>query len=131
MSPGCQRCSLPPPSFPLISRLAAPGAPDALKSQFVVVAYSDCYTQCSYQGGAFRTNLLENWLKATGMTDVNLKTFVAHPDYDRFWAGLNPEAQAARVHAPVALLDALQLVLVQRTADALLDFADHKLPLRR
>ena len=29
---------------------------------------------------------------ATGMSDVNLKTFREHPYYDEFWTELNPEA---------------------------------------
>jgi len=68
----------------ITQNMTAPVAPDALQAQFVVVAYSDMYSQGAYQGGAFRTGLLENWLKVTGMADVNLKTFVAHPKYDDF-----------------------------------------------
>ena len=78
----------------ITQNMAAPGAPPALAAQFVVVAFSDMYRQGAYQGGAFRTGLLENWLKATGMADVNLKTFVAHPRYDQFWEELNAEPQA-------------------------------------
>jgi putative CocE/NonD family hydrolase len=71
----------------ITQNMAAPGAPEALRAQFVVVAFSDMYSQGAYQGGAFRSGLLENWLKSTGMTDVNLKTFVAHPRYDRSGPG--------------------------------------------
>ncbi len=102
----------------ITQNMAAPGAPDGLKAQFVVVAYSDCYSQGAYQGGAFRTGLMENWLKATGMTDVNLKTFVAHPDYDRFWAGLNPEAQAGRVRAPAVFLGGWYDIFLQGTINS-------------
>lgn len=84
----------------ITQNMAAPGAPAALAAQHVVVAFSDMYRQGAYQGGAFRTGLLENWLKATGMTDVNLKTFEAHPRYDSFWEELNAETQAERVNAP-------------------------------
>src|SRR6266478_1522416 len=83
----------------ITQNMSAPGASDALQAQFVFVAYSDMYSQGAYQGGAFRTGFLENWLKATGMTDGNLKTFVAHPRYDDFWVEMNPESQAARVNA--------------------------------
>jgi predicted acyl esterase len=102
----------------ITQNMAAPGAPDGLKAQFVVVAFSDLYSQGAYQGGAFRTGLLENWLKATGMTDVNLKTFVAHPDYDGFWAGLNPEAQAARVRAPAVFLGGWYDIFLQGTINS-------------
>src|SRR5581483_2952399 len=67
----------------ITQNMAAPGAPQQLKAQFVQVAYSDMYSQGAYQGGAWR-GLVENWLKATNMVDVNLKTFVAHPKYDSF-----------------------------------------------
>lgn len=84
----------------ITQNMAAPGAPAALAAQHVVVAFSDMYRQGAYQGGAFRKGLLENWLIATGMADVNLKTFVAHPRYDEFWSELNAETQAERVNAP-------------------------------
>jgi predicted acyl esterase len=87
----------------ITQNMTAPVAPDALQAQFVVVAYSDMYSQGAYQGGAFRTGLLENWLKATGMADVNLKTFVSHSKYDDFWTEMNPETQAEHVRAPGVL----------------------------
>ena len=43
----------------ITQNMAAPGAPDELKGQFVSVAFSDYYGQAAYQGGAFRTQLLE------------------------------------------------------------------------
>ena len=53
--------------------MAAPGAPAALQAQHVLVAFSDMYRQGAYQGGAFRSGLLENWLKSTGMSDVKFE----------------------------------------------------------
>ena len=84
----------------ITQNMAAPGAPDALKAQHVSVAFSDDYSQAAYQGGAFRTQLLERWLRSTGMIEKNLETFVAHPTYDEFWKRLNTETQAAKVRAP-------------------------------
>jgi predicted acyl esterase len=109
----------------ITQNMAAPGAPDALKAQFVVVAYSNCYPQAAYQGGAWRTGLLEGWLKATGMVDVNLKTFVAHPRYDEFWAGLNPETQAERVHAPAVFLGGWYDIFLQGTINSFLSLHNH------
>jgi uncharacterized protein len=109
----------------ITQNMAAPGAPDALKAQFVVVAYSNCYAQAAYQGGAWRTGLLENWLNATEMTDVNLKTFVAHPRYDDFWAGLNPEAQAERVHAPAVFLGGWYDIFLQGTINSFVTIHNH------
>jgi predicted acyl esterase len=109
----------------ITQNMAAPGAPSALKAQFVVVAYSNCYPQSAYQGGAWRTGLLEGWLNATGMTDVNLPTFVAHPKYDEFWAGLNPEAQAARVHAPAVFLGGWYDIFTQGTINSFAALHNH------
>jgi predicted acyl esterase len=109
----------------ITQNMAAPRAPAGLKAQFVVVAYSDFYSQGAYQGGAFRTGLLENWLKATQMTDVNLKTFVGHPDYDTFWAGLNPEAQAEHVQAPAVFLGGWYDIFQQGTINSFLTIHNH------
>src|SRR5439155_17733548 len=43
----------------ITQNMAAPVAPAALKAQHVSVAFSDYYSQAAYQGGAFRTQLLE------------------------------------------------------------------------
>src|SRR5215813_13368918 len=85
---------LPDPNRPIVTRRDQPPAiasechareparvPSEYEPLLAVVALSDMYRQGAYQGGAFRTGLLENWLKATGMTDRNLPTFVAHPKY--------------------------------------------------
>ena len=45
--------------------MLAPGAPAALKAQYVQVAFDDMYSQGTYQGGAWRKSLIEWWLKAT------------------------------------------------------------------
>jgi predicted acyl esterase len=109
----------------ITQNMAAPGAPTALKAQFVIVAYSNCYEQAAYQGGAWRTGLLENWLNATQMTDVNLKTFVAHPKYDDFWAGLNPESQAGRVHAPAVFVGGWYDIFLQGTINSFVTIHNH------
>lgn len=102
----------------ITQNMAAPGAPAALAGQHVVVAFSDMYHQGAFQGGAFRTGLLENWLKGTGMTDVNLKTFVAHPRYDEFWEELNAETQAERVNAPAVFFGGWYDIFLQGTINS-------------
>lgn len=102
----------------ITQNMAAPGAPAALQAQHVFVAFSDMYQQGAYQGGAFRTGLLENWLKATGMTDVNLKTFVEHSHYDDFWKELNAEAQAERVNAPAVFFGGWYDIFLQGTINS-------------
>jgi predicted acyl esterase len=104
----------------ITQNMAAPGAPPALAAQHVVVAFSDMYRQGAYQGGAFRTGLLENWLKATGMVDVNLATFVAHPRFDEFWEELNAESQAERVNAPGVFFGGWYDIFLQGTINSFL-----------
>ena len=84
----------------ITQNMAAPGAPDELKAQHVSVAFSDYYGQAAYQGGVFRTQLIERWLRGNGIIERNLDTFVAHPRYDDFWKKLSFEGQAGRVRAP-------------------------------
>jgi uncharacterized protein len=84
----------------IVQNMAAPGAPTELKGQVVQVAFSNYYEQGAYQGGVWRKELLEGWLKATNMEQVNLPTFLAHPYYDDFWKSLNAEEHAPLVNAP-------------------------------
>lgn len=88
----------------ITQNMLAPGAPGALKAQFVEVAFSDMYGQCAYQGGAWRRELIEAWLAATKMSPANLESFVAHPNRDAFWSELSPEGQAERIDVPATYL---------------------------
>jgi predicted acyl esterase len=40
----------------ITQNMLAPGAPDVLKGQVVIVAFSDMYSQAAYQGGVWRKN---------------------------------------------------------------------------
>jgi predicted acyl esterase len=115
----------------ITQNMTAPGAPDALRAQFVQVAFSDMYTQAAYQGGAWRKALVEAWLQATGMTDVNLKTFVSHPTRDAFWDDLDPEAQAARVNAPAVFFGGWYDIFLQGTINSFVAIQDHGGPRAR
>src|SRR5947209_10656943 len=102
----------------ITQNMAAPVAPDELKGQFVSVAFSDYYSQAAYQGGAFRTQLLQRWLRANGMIDKNLETFVAHPRYDDFWKKLNFETHADKVRAPAVYHGGWYDIFLQGTLNA-------------
>ncbi|MHC4435235.1 MAG: CocE/NonD family hydrolase, partial [Planctomycetota bacterium] len=102
----------------ITQNMLAPGAPDVLKGQVVLVAFSDMYSQAAYQGGVWRKSLLEGWLTATGMADVNMKTFREHPNYDEFWAELNPEAQAHRVNTPGVFIGGWYDIFLQGTINS-------------
>jgi predicted acyl esterase len=102
----------------ITQNMTAPGAPGQLRAQFVQVAASDMYSHADYQGGAFRTGLVETWLKVTNMSAVNLKSFVAHPRYDNFWAQMNMEAQCGRVTAPGVFFGGWYDIFCQGTLDS-------------
>jgi putative CocE/NonD family hydrolase len=73
----------------IVQNMQAPGAPAALKGQMASVAFSDYYSQAAYQGGVWRQELLEGWLRSTKMEETNLSTFLEHSTYDDFWKKLS------------------------------------------
>jgi predicted acyl esterase len=109
----------------ITQNMLAPGAPDVLKGQVVIVAFSNMYSQAAYQGGAWRKSLLEGWLTLTGMADVNLKTVREHPNYDELWAELNPEAQAHRVNAPGVFIGGWYDIFLQGTINSFVTIHNH------
>jgi predicted acyl esterase len=105
----------------IAQNMAAPGAPAALKGQVVSVAFSDYYHQAAYQGGVWRKELLEGWLKQTKMDDVNLPTFLEHTTYDDFWKGLNAEAHADQVDAPGVFIGGWYDIFLQGTINSFVE----------
>lgn len=102
----------------IVQNMAAPGAPEALKGQVVNVAFSDYYHQAAYQGGVWRKELLEGWLKAQKLEDVNLPTFLKHPTYDGFWKRLSAEAHAEKVNAPGLFVGGWYDIFLQGTINS-------------
>lgn len=105
----------------IAQNMAAPGAPPALKGQVVGVAFSDYYHQAAYQGGVWRKELLEGWLKATKMEDVNLPTFLEHTTYDDFWKKLNAESYAGEVDAPGIFIGGWYDIFLQGTINSFVE----------
>ena len=102
----------------IVQNMTAPDAPEALKGQVVIVAFSDYYHQAAYQGGVWRKEMMEAWLKATKMEDVNLASFLEHPTYDDFWKPLSAEAHADRVNAPSVFIGGWYDVFLQGTINS-------------
>jgi len=98
--------------------MLAVDAPVELKAQFVMVAMSNMYAQCAYQGGAWRKSMMEHWLKGNKFDPESLETFLAHPKYDDFWAELNPEALASRAHAPAIFMGGWYDIFLQGTLNS-------------
>ena len=93
-------------------------APDSLKAQWVFSAFSDMYSQCAYQGGAWRKSLVEFWLDANGFDRKSRDTFLNHPRYDEFWAETNAEAHAASVNAPGVYIGGWYDIFLQGTINS-------------
>lgn len=102
----------------ILQNMAAPNAPDVLKGQVVSVAFSDYYHQAAYQGGVWRKELLEGWLKGQKLEEVNLPTFLEHPSYDEFWKKLNAEAHAEQVNAPGVFIGGWYDIFLQGTINS-------------
>jgi predicted acyl esterase len=115
----------------IVQNMAAPAAPAALKGQVVSVAFSDYYHQAAYQGGVWRKELLEGWLKQTKMEEVNLPTFLAHSTRDEFWKPLSAEDHADQVDAPGVFLGGWYDIFLQGTINSFLTIQERGGPQAR
>jgi hypothetical protein len=105
--------------------MMAPGAPACLKAQFVVVAFDDMYSQGSYEGGVWRTSLIEPWIKATRLDRKNIDIPVQHPRRDAFWAEVDARSRADRVNAPAIFLGGWYDIFEQGTLDSFVTIHNH------
>jgi predicted acyl esterase len=111
--------------------MMAPKAPACLKAQHILVAFDDMYSQGSYQGGVWRTSLIENWIAAARLDSKNIAIPVKHPRYDAFWAEVNPRALADRVNAPAIFWGGWYDIFEQGTLDSFVTIHNHGGPLAR
>jgi uncharacterized protein len=102
----------------IVQNMAAPGAPQALKGQVVIMAFSDYYHQAAYPGGVWRKELLEGWLKSQKLDEVNLPTFLEHSTDDDFWEKLSAEAHAGEVNAPGVYIGGWYDIFLQGTINS-------------
>jgi predicted acyl esterase len=109
----------------IVQNMAAPSAPDALKGEVVIMAFSDYYHQAAYEGGVWRKELLEGWLKSQKLEDVNLPTFLDHPTYDDFWKKLSAEEHAGEVNAPGVYVGGWYDIFLQGTIDSFVTIQEH------
>jgi predicted acyl esterase len=98
--------------------MLAPDAPAALKAQHVMMAFSDMYSQATYQGGVLRKSLVEGWTTRYRYNPANLATIRAHPHYDDFWSEFNSAAQAHRANAPAVFWGGWHDIFVQGAIDS-------------
>src|SRR5262249_40255779 len=79
---------------------AAITAPPHLVANFVLVARSSIYYQSAFQGGIFRKELNEIWLKRQNAIDTLLETF-QHNVYDGFYDSNELSLHWPKVQIPV------------------------------
>ena len=80
--------------------MMAPSRPPHLVCIFVSVAFSSMYHESTYQGGAFRKSLVENWLNGNKFSPRTLEIAREHPNYDDFWKSINPHQVMHRINVP-------------------------------
>jgi len=76
------------------------GTPDnGVECQWIAVAFSDPYSQNTYQGGAFRESLVEGWLEYQNSMHM-LPLYERHPRYDPLWRWTSPEQRVEKMEQP-------------------------------
>jgi predicted acyl esterase len=83
----------------IVQTLMAPAAPPSLVCQYISVSPASLYHEAIYQGGVFRKNQVENWMRGNAHPDA-LKLALAHPDYDSFWEGFDINTQVQKIGVP-------------------------------
>ncbi|MHC4741206.1 MAG: CocE/NonD family hydrolase [Planctomycetota bacterium] len=105
--------------------MMGPSRPPHLRCMYVSVAFSSMYHQGTYQGGAFRKALVENWLKGNKFQPQTLEIVREHPDYDDYWRSINPEEVMHRVNVPVMYVGGWYDIFSAGTINAF-DIVHHK-----
>jgi uncharacterized protein len=105
--------------------MLTPSQPPHLVCQHIAFAFSNMYSHCAYQGGAWRTELIEAWLKSNHLVEKNLDAFVEHSTYDRFWMDLDAASQAAKVNVPVMFIGGWYDCFSQGTIDGFVAIQNH------
>lgn len=83
----------------ITSNLAAMTNPPHLAAIFVMVARSSIYHQSAFNGGVFRKELNEQWLKRMNANDVLMDTF-RHNVYDGFYDSNEMSKHWQKIHVP-------------------------------
>lgn len=83
----------------ITANLAAMAAPPHLTAIFVMVARSSVYTQSAFNGGVFRKELNEIWLRRQNALDVLNETF-KHNVYDGFYDSNEMSKHLSKINVP-------------------------------
>ena len=103
--------------------LMAPGAPAGLKCQFIMVATPDMYGQGIFQGGSFRTYMIETWLAGQGSSYV-LPGWESNYLLSDYWDPIRIVERYGDVNVPALHLGGWFDIFTQGTIDAFTGYGE-------
>ncbi len=104
-------------AFGITALMAAASAPPQLKCMAVGYAPTKGWGQTSYQGGAFRTALVSEWLVDNNSAHF-LPIFKEHPTNDSFWDQYNIEKHFQNIQTPILHVGGIYDCFQQGTLNA-------------
>jgi len=97
--------------------MTAGANPSQLACQYIQVATPDMYKHAMYPGGEFRKNLVEEWLKAQGSTDI-LPEIWTHENYTMdYWTNVSLADKWDQVNVPAIHIGGWYDIFTQGTID--------------
>ncbi len=91
---------------------------DEIVFQHLVVGTASLYHNGIYQGGAFRTALVEKWLEGAAFDPEALAIWTGHPVYDDFWRERDLGTRWDLVQWPAVHVGGWYDIFAQATLDA-------------
>lgn len=102
----------------IMQYLLTGAAPKGVKCQFVALAPCDLYSQCFFQGGALRSELVDNWLNKNGIDQAAVQAMKEHPSYDAMWRGVDLKTRFSSAGTPILHVSGWYDIFQQGTIDA-------------
>jgi len=115
----------------ITQNLLAGANPPNLYAQYIIKAGANMYDGVVYFGGAFRYEMVTNWLTGNAYDPASLNEFVAHPSYDTFWAGYDMTARQNLRNYPVVNISGWYDCFQQCNIDNFTSIREHGGPLAR
>jgi predicted acyl esterase len=103
--------------------LLAPGAADALRCQLIMVGTPDFYSHALFQGGSFRTYMVENWLAGQGSSYV-LPDWEDHYILSDYWDPVRIVDDYGLVRVPALHMGGWFDIFTQGTLDSFSGYND-------
>jgi len=105
-----------PSAMGILQGLAAGARPPHLVCQVIGYASVNGYGQTTYQGGAFRKELVEGWLTDNKQLYM-LPIYLQHPTLDDFWAQLDIASKQSEINVPALFVGGFYDCFEQGTLD--------------